>query len=82
MKLEKNMGGADRIIRTALATGMIAAYSTGKFKGIAGISLLVLSGIFMITSAASSCPVYEALGIDSLNKIDGEKENSTGNNPI
>ncbi len=82
MKLQKNMGGADRIIRSVIAAGMIDAYSTGKIKGIAGFSMLVLSGIFLFTSATASCPVYEALGIDTIDESEGKKPQAAGIDPI
>ncbi len=66
MKLEKNMGLGDRIIRPTLAAGMVAAFITGKVKGIAGIGLLALAAIFTVTSTFGSCPVYQALGIDTI----------------
>jgi hypothetical protein len=66
MTFEKNMGLGDRIIRPTLAAGMVAAYATGKVKGIAGIGLLALATLFTVTSAFGSCPVYQALGVDSI----------------
>lgn len=66
MKFEKNMGLGDRIIRPTLAAGMVAAYATGKVKGIAGIGLLVLATMFTVTSTFGSCPVYQALGVDTI----------------
>ncbi len=66
MKLEKNMGIADRIIRPAIAASVIAAFATGKIKSTPGILLLVMSGFFILTSAVGSCPVYQALNIDTL----------------
>ncbi len=66
MTFPKNMGLADRIIRSAIGGGIIAAYATGKIKGPAGLGLLLLSGIFLTTSATASCPVYTAAHISSL----------------
>ncbi len=66
MNLKKNMGMADRIIRPTLGAGIIAAYAAGKIKGKAATGLLVLSGIFLVTSFIGWCPAYEAAGIDSI----------------
>ncbi len=66
MHFQKNMGLADRIIRPSLAAGMVAAYATGKVKGIAGIGLLALATVFTVTSTFGSCPVYQALGVDTI----------------
>jgi hypothetical protein len=66
MHFEKNMGLADRIIRPTLAIGMIAAFATGKVKGAAGIGLLGLATMFTVTSVFGSCPVYQALSVDTI----------------
>lgn len=66
MTFEKNMGLGDRIIRSTLAAGIFATYATGKFKGIAGFGLLALATMFTVTSIFSSCPVYQAIGVDTI----------------
>jgi hypothetical protein len=69
--MEKNMGLADRIIRPTLAAVMVAAYASGKVKGIAGIGILTLATMFTVTSAFGSCPVYQAVGVDTI--TEGER---------
>ena len=64
--MEKNMGMADRIIRSALAAGFLGLFATGKVSGTAGKILLGLSGIFVATSAVGSCPAYQALGVSTI----------------
>jgi hypothetical protein len=64
--MEKNMGLADRIIRPTLAAVMVAAYASGKVKGIAGVGLLALAAMFTVTSTFGSCPVYQALGVNTI----------------
>lgn len=66
MHLEKNMGTADRIIRPVIAAGILAVYAGGRVKGKAAIGLLILSGIFIATSALGWCPAYKAVGIDII----------------
>lgn len=56
--MKKNMGTIDRIIRIILALLFVILYFTGIIKGILGIILLVLSGIFLITSILAFCPLY------------------------
>ena len=60
------MGLADRIIRPTLAAVMVAAYASGKVKGIAGVGLLALAAMFTVTSTFGSCPVYQALGVNTI----------------
>lgn len=54
----KNMGGADRIIRVVIAAVIAVLYFTGTISGTLGIILLVLAGIFLLTSIISVCPLY------------------------
>ncbi len=66
MKIEKNMGTIDRIVRPSIAIGIVAAYATGKLKGKTAIGLLTLSAIFIATSTVGWCPVYSAAGINTI----------------
>ncbi len=61
--MKRNMGSADRIVRFLAAAAMIALYFTGTVTGTWGIVLLVLAGVFIITSLVSFCPLYTLLGI-------------------
>lgn len=66
--MKKNMGIADRIIRPAVAAGFIGLFTSGKVSGTAGKVLLCLSGIFILTSLFGSCPVYQALSVDTISE--------------
>ena len=61
--MKKNMGGADRIIRTIIAIVVAALYFTGTVSGTLGIILMVLAAIFLLTSFISFCPLYMPFGI-------------------
>ena len=54
----KNMGKADRLIRTVLALIMLALYFTGQITGLVAIILVALAVIFLLTSIISFCPLY------------------------
>ncbi len=58
MKLNKNLGSLDRIIRVILAAIMAVLYFTGTVGGTLGIILLVLAVVFLLTSTVSFCPLY------------------------
>lgn len=60
-----NMGKADRIVRPLLALVFIALYFTGTVTGTAGVVLLVLAGIFLLTSVVGTCPLYSIFGINT-----------------
>ena len=61
--MKKNMGSADRIIRIIIAAAVAVLYFTGTISGTLGIVLLVLAGIFVLTSLVSFCPLYAPFGL-------------------
>lgn len=61
--MKKNMGSADRVIRIILAAIFAILYFTGVVTGVFGIVLLILGGIFLLTSFISFCPLYAPFGI-------------------
>ncbi len=61
--MKKNMGIADRIIRIVIAAVVVVLYFIGIISGTLGIVLLVLSGVFVLTSLISFCPLYKLFGI-------------------
>ncbi|WP_295673325.1 DUF2892 domain-containing protein [uncultured Mucilaginibacter sp.] len=64
--MKKNMGSADRILRILVALAIIAIYfTTDWLSGTLAIILLVLSGIFILTSFISFCPLYLPFGINT-----------------
>ena len=56
--MRKNMGSADRVIRILVAVSVIALYFGNLISGTIAIVLLVLAGIFILTSFMSLCPLY------------------------
>ena len=61
--MKKNMGSADRIIRVLLAIVAAVLYFTGTISGTVAIILLVLAGVFVLTSLISFCPLYAPFGL-------------------
>lgn len=57
------MGKADRIIRVIIAAIIGFLYFTGTITGTLGVVLLVLAGVFVLTSLVSFCPLYAPFGI-------------------
>lgn len=60
--MKKNMGSADRIIRILVAVVFAVLYFTNVVSGTLGIVLLVLGGVFLLTSLVSFCPLYTLVG--------------------
>jgi hypothetical protein len=63
--MKKNMGIADRVIRLIVAALIAVLYFTGTVTGTLGITLLVLGGIFVVTSLVGFCPLYILFGIST-----------------
>ncbi len=63
--MKKNMGSADRIIRFILAAIVAVLYFTNIITGTLGIVLLVVAGIFVLTSLISFCPLYALVGLNT-----------------
>jgi hypothetical protein len=61
--MKKNMGTADRIIRVIIAAIIATLYFTNIITGTLGIVLLVLAGVFVLTSLISFCPLYAPFGL-------------------
>jgi len=63
--MKKNMGNTDKIIRLIIAAGIAILYFTGVITGTIGIVLLILAGVFVLTSLVSFCPLYTLFGMNT-----------------
>ncbi len=63
--MKKNMGSTDRIVRSIIAVVIAALYFTQVITGTLGIVLLVLAGVFLLTSFVSFCPLYAPFGLST-----------------
>lgn len=66
--MKKNMGTADRIIRTILAITLAVLYYMGIISGTTAVVLGILAVIFLLTSLLGYCPLYAPLGIQTCRK--------------
>ena len=66
--MKKNMGNADRIIRILIAAVIATLFFTNVITGTLGIVLLVLAGVFVLTSVVSFCPLYAPFGLSTCSK--------------
>lgn len=57
------MGTADRTIRVIIAAIIATLYFTDILTGTPGIVLLILAGVFVLTSLISFCPLYAPFGL-------------------
>lgn len=66
--MKKNMGTADRVIRTLIAVVIAVLYFTGVLGGTLALILGVIAVIFLLTSLVSFCPAYLPFGIATCAK--------------
>lgn len=66
--MKKNMGAADRIIRILAAVVFAYLYFSGTVTGTLGLVLVVLGGVFAVTSLISFCPLYTIFGLNTSGK--------------
>ena len=62
------MGTIDRVIRILIATLVIVLYFTNIITGTLGIILLVVAGVFILTSILGFCPLYMLIDINTRSK--------------
>lgn len=66
--MKKNIGLGDRIIRILVAAIIVSLYFTNQINGNTGIMLLIIAGLFTLTSIVGFCPLYLPFKIKT-NKI-------------
>ena len=66
--MKKNMGTADRVIRTVVAVVIGLLYFTGTISGTLAVVLSIVAVAFLLTSAIGFCPLYAPFGISTKKK--------------
>lgn len=59
------MGSFDRFFRVMLALTVVVLWYLNVINGTLAIVLLILAGIFVITSVVGFCPLYTLLGVNT-----------------
>jgi len=67
------MSMTDVAIRLIVAAAILAAYFFNVIPGIWAIILLIVAGIFLLTSIVQFCPLYSLFGISTC-KVDKAKK--------
>jgi len=66
--MKPNMGTVDKVLRILAALSIIGLYFGNLISGLTAIILLVLAGVFILTSFMSFCPLYLPFGISTRKK--------------
>lgn len=62
------MGSFDRVARILVAAIIVVLYFAGTITGIFGIILMILAGVFVLTSLLGTCPLYMPFGFSTCKK--------------
>jgi hypothetical protein len=63
--MKKNMGTIDKLARILAALTVGVLFVTHIISGTVAIVLLILAGVFLLTSMIGSCPLYLPFGIST-----------------
>lgn len=63
--MKKNMGSSDRIIRLVVVAVIAGLFFAKVISGLLATILLVVAGIFLLTSLVNFCPIYAVFGINT-----------------
>jgi fatty acid desaturase len=66
--MTRNMGKADKAIRTLIALVLVALVIAGQITGLWAVIALVVATAFVATSLVSFCPLYRLLGMNTCSK--------------
>ena len=66
--MKKNMGTVDKVIRVLVAVIILVLYFTHVISGTLAVILLILAGVFVVTSLIGTCPLYLPFGINTGKK--------------
>ena len=66
--MKANMGSLDKAIRIIAAIVFSMLFITKTVEGTTAIVLLVLGGVFLLTSVIGFCPLYTIFGLNTCKK--------------
>jgi Na+(H+)/acetate symporter ActP len=66
--MKSNIGITDKVVRILLAVIIAALYLANQISGTAAVILLILAGVFILTSFLGFCPLYWPFGFSTRKK--------------
>lgn len=70
--MKSNVGNIDRIIRIVIALIIAILYFAKIIEGTAGIILLVVAGVLVVSAAIGFCGLYTVFGISTCSRKNKE----------
>lgn len=68
--MKQNLGSTDKVVRIIMAILIAGLYFANIISGTVAIVLLIVAGIFIVTSFMSFCPLYYPFGISTKKKAE------------
>jgi hypothetical protein len=66
--MKKNVGTIDKVVRILIAVLVVVLWYANVISGTLAVVLLIVSGILILTSVISFCPLYFPFGISTSKK--------------
>jgi len=63
------MGSTDKLVRILVAVIIVGLYYTDYISGTLATILLIIAGIFVVTSFIGTCPLYLPFGISTRKRL-------------
>lgn len=63
--MKRNMSDLDRVLRVLVAAVFAYLYFAGVVTGALGLILVLLAGVFVLTSILGFCPLYAPFGFST-----------------
>ena len=64
----KNIGKTDKIVRVLIAVLFTVLFLNQLVTGVMGVILVILAGVFLLTSIVGTCPLYLPFKINTNHK--------------
>lgn len=64
----KNIGKSDKIVRVLIAVLFTILFLNQVVTGVMGVILVILAGVFLLTSVIGTCPLYLPFKINTNHK--------------
>ena len=64
----KNKGKSDKIVRVLIAVLFTVLFLNQLVTGVMGVILVILAGVFLLTSVVGTCPLYLPFKINTNHK--------------
>jgi hypothetical protein len=65
MRIARNLGGTDRLLRASIAAVLVLLQLTGQFSGLTSLLMGVVAAVLLLSSAMGTCLLYAPLRLST-----------------